>query len=221
MTLIRQGKPGLLSKLSDDSLHLLLPRLEVVQSKLHDVLYAPGVPIAYVYFPCSAIYSCLVGLGDGSSVEIGTIGNEGFVGVELLMEASAAIEKVICQHAGISLRMSAGDFRLAMEDSQALRKLATAYGLAYLSQVSQSVACNRLHSVEMRFARWLLITHDRVKHDEFDLTQEFVALMLGVHRPRVSQVASGFMREGIIAYQRGRMKILDRARLEEIGRAHV
>jgi CRP-like cAMP-binding protein len=100
-------------------------------------------------------------------------------------------------------------------DARALSKILKCSGQAYLAQVSQSVACNRLHSTDIRFARWLLVTHDRVEGNEFEITQEFLAAMLGVHRPSISVVAGLFQQAGIIQYTRGHMKILDRARLEE------
>jgi CRP-like cAMP-binding protein len=120
----------------------------------------------------------------------------------------------LCQVEGAALRMSAAAFNRAIEGNSALRRLCQRYLTAYLSLVSQSVACNRLHNIEERFARWVLMTHDRVDGDEFFLTQEFIADMLGVHRPSVSLVAGAFQQAGFIKYSRGAMTILNREGLE-------
>jgi CRP-like cAMP-binding protein len=205
----------LLNRLTDAQLAPLLPGLELVHNQLRETVYQRGEAIRHVYFPCSAAFSSLVFLKDGVAVEVGTIGNEGFTGIELLLDAELAVETVICQIEGSSLRMRLNDFRKAVESSTVFRKLLNAAGQAYLFQISQSVACNRLHNVNMRFARWLLITQDRVRGDEFALTQEFLAAMLGVHRPSVSLVATAFQQDGIIKYSRGNMQVLDRRRLEK------
>jgi CRP-like cAMP-binding protein len=211
----RTCRSNLLSKLSDDQLQSLLPMLDMLQNNLKDVLYRQGEPIEYAYFPCNCAHSSLVYMEDGASVEVGTIGNEGFTGVELLLNADIAIETVICQIPGNSFRMTVRDFRQAVDNHSLFRQLLQQSAQAFLTQVAQSVACNRLHNIEMRFARWLLITHDRVESDDFFLTQEFMASMLGVHRPSVSLVAGVFQQAGIIKYSRGRIRILDRSRLEE------
>lgn len=205
----------LLSKLSDESLEPLLPALDLVKTKLKDELFRQDQPIAHVYFPCNCAHSALIFMESGNAIEVGTIGNESFTGMELLFNATHALETVVCQIAGDSLRMSMADFKHMIDTQPAFRRLMQLSAQGYLAQVSQSVACNRLHSVDMRFARWLLITHDRVQGNEFLLTQEFLASMLGVHRPSVSLVAGAFQQAGIIRYARGKMHILDRSRLEE------
>lgn len=210
-----QCRNHLLAKLPDEQYHQLLPMLDLVQTKVKDVLCQQGQPIRYVYFPCSGAQSCMVYMEDGSMVEVGTVGNESFTNMELLIAATHATETIVCQIEGQSLRMNVDDFREAVSGPTPLRYLAECCGQGYLAQVSQSVACNRLHCVEMRFARWLLVTHDRVQGNEFNLTQEFLAAMLGVHRPSVSLVAGIFQQAGIIKYSRGHMKILDREKLEE------
>jgi CRP-like cAMP-binding protein len=206
----------ILARLSAEEYASIAPRLELVRTQLKEVLYERGRPISYVYFPCSSAHSNLIMLENGSAVEVGTVGNEGLSGVELLIGASTAIETGVCQVAGTSLRMSAHDFRAAVKGKTALRLLAERYFHGYLSQVSQSVACNRMHTIVQRFARWLLIMHDRVRGEEFSLTQEFLATMLGVHRPSVSMVAGEFQKAGLIEYTRGQMKIVDRTMLEQM-----
>lgn len=204
----------LLARLSSEEYQALLPLFDLIETPLKEVLYRQGEPISHVYFPCTSAHSCIVYMGDGTGVEVGTMGNEGFTGVEVLLDATVATETAVCQISGTSLRMNVGDFRKALGKSMALRKILRCSGQAYLSQVSQAVACNRLHGIEMRFARWLLVTHDRVRGDEFQLTQEFLAAMLGVHRPSVSVVAGAFQEAGMITYSRGHLTILDRPGLE-------
>lgn len=204
----------LLDKLPDGELELMLPFLELVEARVKDVVVHQGEPIKFIHFPSNCAYSCVVSMEDGAGVEVGTIGNEGFTCVEMLFDATIALETVVCQIEGMSLRMRAEEFRRFIGKGGKLAGLLQCSGQAYLSQVSQSVACNRLHSIDMRFARWMLITHDRVQGDEFTLTQEFLAAMLGVHRPSVSTVAGMFQESGAISYTRGRMRIVNRSMLE-------
>jgi CRP-like cAMP-binding protein len=211
----RKFRNHLLDKLPDDELSSFLPLFELVESNVRDVITRQGAPIRHVYFPCNCALSCIVYMEGGNGVEVGTVGNEGFTCVEALFNAEIALETVVCQIAGLSLRMPIDDFQQVLSTPGRLNRLLHCSGQAYLSQLSQSVACNRLHSIDMRFARWMLITHDRVQGDEFSLTQEFLAAMLGVHRPSVSTVAGMFQQAGMIRYSRGRVKILDRALLEE------
>ena len=210
-----QSHNHLLAKLTDEQFRPLLPFFDLVEIRLKDVLVRQGDSIEYVYFPTSGAYSCIVYMEDGSGVEVGTVGNEGFTNIEILLDATISTETVVCQIAGTSLRIVADAFRTMIPDVRALNHILKCSGQAYLAQVSQSVACNRLHSTDIRFARWLLITHDRVQGDEFEITQEFLAAMLGVHRPSISVVAGLFQQAGMIQYKRGRMKILDRVGLED------
>jgi CRP-like cAMP-binding protein len=212
---VRKSGTLLLNKLTDEELKPLLPLLEKVSTGIKDVLCRQGGPIEFVYFPCTAAQSCIVTMEDGSSVEVGTIGNEGFTGVKLLLSATMATETIVCQIAGDNLRLSVDAFKTMVKEHARLLELLQCAAQAYLAEISQSVACNRLHNVNMRFARWLLVTHDRVQGDQFHLTQEFMAAMLGVHRPSVSLVANVFQQAGIIKYTRGHIHILDRGRLEE------
>lgn len=152
----------LLAKLSDEHLTSICPMLKRVSLKPKDVLHNQNVSIPYVYFPSTSALSNLLFLNDGSAVEVGTVGNEGFSAVELLAGASVSTETCICQIAGESLRMAADDFRTAIEGSTPLRHVSNCYLQGYLARLSQSAACNRKHPLEARFARWLLLTHDRV-----------------------------------------------------------
>lgn len=205
----------LLNTLSDNDYQRLAPLLRVEHLEAKDTISRRGVAPATVYFPCSAVFSVLAFMSDGVAIEVGTVGREGFVGIETLAGGQESTETTICQVAGEALAMSVPDFREAITGDSALRRITQRYLLVYLSLVSQSVACNRLHTIEARFARWILMTHDRVTGDEFRLTQEFLADMLGVHRPSVSLVASAFQQAGLIRYSRGHMSILNRAGLED------
>lgn len=206
----------MLSRLSDEHYAPLCNKLERVQLSVKQVLHDRNHPIAYVYFPCNAAMSNIVAFEDGTVIEVGTVGNEGFSAPELLARASQATETSICQIEGHSMRMSARDYLKAIEGNTPLRHISECYLQGYLSQVSQTAACNRRHTLESRFARWLLLTHDRVQGREFMLTQEFLADMLGVNRPSVSLAAVAFQKNGLIRYRRGHMTILDRAKLEAV-----
>lgn len=211
----RERGNRLLNTLSDDEYQQLAPRLQKVALQLKETISERGKRPAYIYFPCTSVLSVLAFMTDGAAIEVGTIGNEGFSGVEILAGGDQSTETTICQIKGDALRMSIGDFREAIAGETPLRRIAQRYLLVYLSLVSQSVACNRLHTIEARFARWVLMTHDRVEGDEFHLTQEFLSNMLGVQRPSVSLVASAFQQAGLIRYNRGRMSVLNRPGLED------
>jgi CRP-like cAMP-binding protein len=193
----------------------LLAHLEFIETPLHFVLFERDKPIRHAYFPLTGEHSVLATMENGSAVEIGTVGYEGLSTVDLIMGSELAIETTICQIPGTALRMPAETFREMTAEDTPLRWLALRYLQAYLSQVSQSAACNRLHSLEARMARWLLMSHDRMRRQDFTLTQEYLATMLGVQRPSLSVAAGALQRAGIIDYQRGRMRILDREALEK------
>jgi CRP-like cAMP-binding protein len=173
-----------------------------------------GGRIDSVYFPLSAVVSMLNGAGGG--VEIATIGNEGLVGVSLSWDATTLnpAELLQVQVPGLALRMAAETFMTELSAANGLTKVVHRYTQAFVSQLSQQVACNGLHSIEERCARWLLLTHDRVGTDEFPLTQEFLAQMLGVRRPSVTIVAGTLQQAGFIRYSRGMVTITDRTGLE-------
>ncbi|MGV3740754.1 MAG: Crp/Fnr family transcriptional regulator [Burkholderiaceae bacterium] len=205
----------ILSHLPDSEYQAIRPHLEFSPTPLRMLLFERNKEIKYTYFPLSGEHSVLAVMEDGAAVEVGTVGNEGMSTVDTIMGSTTAIETTICQIAGESLRMPASKFMELIEVLPELHRLCFRYLQAYLSQVSQSVACNRLHTTEERFARWILMSHDRVKGNEFHITQEFLAIMLGVHRPSVTIVAKTFQQAGLIRYNRGTVMVLDRAGLEE------
>jgi len=174
----------LLALLSADDYHALVPHLEAVNLNFKDTVAERGQPIRHVYFPCTAVMSVLAQMLDGQAVEVGTVGNEGFYGIDVLIGSDVAVETTVCQIKGRALRMSAADFKRAIDGNTPLRQVTLRYLQAYLSMVSQSVACNRLHNVETRFARWVLMTHDRVLGDDFHLTRNFwPACLVCIARP--------------------------------------
>lgn len=205
----------MLSCLSGEEYAALEPFLERVQLQRKEVVGERGERPSHVYFPSGAVLSVLTFMESGVAVEVGTIGREGFFGLEVLLGAKQWTETTLCQVEGPSLRMSADAFRHAAGNGTSLQSLAQRYLLAYMALLSQSVACNRLHTIEERFARWMLMTHDRVEGDSFYLTQEFIADMLGVHRPSVSLVAGAFQQAGFLKYSRGQLSISDREGLED------
>jgi len=205
----------LLSRLPEDEYQMLRPHLEYFPTPIKTVLFERGGEIRYVHFPLSGAHSVLAIMEDGSAVEVGTVGLEGMSTVDVLTGSTQATETTICQIPGESLRMRVEQFNELLGRAPEFRRLLYRFLQAYLSQVSQSVACNRLHTTEERFARWILLSHDRVKGDTFQLTQEFLADMLGVHRPSVTLVARNFQQAGLLTYNRGVITILDRAGLEE------
>jgi CRP-like cAMP-binding protein len=205
----------LLSLLPDQDYGSIIKHLELISTPLHFVVFERGKPINYAYFPCSGEHSILATMEDGSTAEVGTVGYEGFSTVDLLMGSDIATETTVCQIPGEAVRMPAARFRELTADDTPLRRILMRYLQAYLNQISQSVACNSLHGLEQRFARWILMSHDRVHQNEFELTQEYIASMLGVARPSVSLAARTFQQAGLIKYNRGVISVLDRRGLEE------
>jgi CRP-like cAMP-binding protein len=205
----------LLAALPEEEYGRLEPFLEPIKVEFKQLLIEPGVPISYVWFPHDFVTSHVIEMADGSSVEVGTIGNEGMVGMALFLRERTTPAKAFAQTPGTALRMRAEDFiREVNNRGGRLHDLLHRYTHAFLSQTGQSAACNRLHPAEQRMCRWILMMHDRVKADRFPLTQEFLSLMLGVTRQSVSQAAGELQEAGLISYTRGMMTVLDRQRLE-------
>jgi CRP-like cAMP-binding protein len=209
------GQNRLLCALSRDIQIRVLPRMEKLSLPIRQVLYEADAPIAHVYFPLSGVVSLVIILKGGESVEVGTVGNEGMVGAAAFLGAEQSPTKAFCQVAGQALRMRLDNFRRALEEHLDFAAVVRRYTQGMISQISQTTACNHVHSVQERMCRWLLMTHDRVGADEFHLTQEFLAQMLGVRRPSVTVAAGLLQKAGLIRYQRGRIRIVDRAGLEQ------
>jgi len=188
--------------------------LEFVALAAHDVVYPAGEAIDAIYFPITAVLSVLTVMRDGAAVEIGTFGCEGLSGAQVALGGERSASQVICQVPGDAYRMPVAAFLAHFETAPTFRRLVRRYAEALFNFMGQSIACNRLHPVNERCARWLLLTHDRVAGDVFELTQEFLAIMLGVQRPVVNVAARALQDAGHIRYHRGRVEIRDRAGLE-------
>src|SRR3989441_2262399 len=193
----------------------LVPTLEIVPLKLKDLLHKAGEPIQYVYFPGGGFCSMVTVLEDGGMVEVATVGREGMVGVTALLDGGSPTAASLVQgETDICYRMAADAYRREMDRRGPFYELLSRYAQALVGFIMQSTACNAVHSVEQRLARWLLMAQDRMGTEEFPLTQEFVAMMLGATRPTVTVVAGTLQRAGLITYHRGRVTILDREKLE-------
>jgi CRP-like cAMP-binding protein len=208
------GQNRLLSALSRELQIRLLPRTEKVSLSVRQVLVEADMPISHVYFPLSGATSLVIALGSGETVEIATVGNEGMVGTPVFLGAERSAMRAICQVAGQALRMRSESFRHSLAEHPDLADMVRRYTQGMINQISRTTACNHVHSVPQRMSRWLLMTQDRVGADEFHLTQELLAHMLGVRRPSVTVAAGMLQRAGLIRYQRGRIHIVDRAGLE-------
>ncbi len=204
----------LLAALPQEEYSRLLPHLEQVSLDFKKVLYAPNEPIDHVYFVNKGVISMVNIMENGEIVEVATVGNEGMVGLPVFLGADKIPGEAFAQVPGEGVRMRANVFKDKVTPDSPLHNLLQRYTQALFNQIAQSAACNRLHSIEERFCRWLLMTHDRVESDTFPLTQEFLAQMLGVRRASVNTVASIIQRAGLIQYSRGKMTILDRVSLE-------
>ena len=193
----------------------LSARLSPMFLEIKRVLFEPGKPIDSVYFPLNGVVSLVTPLEDGAIVEVATVGNEGVVGVPLVLGGSLAV-RAISQVAGWVLRMDAASFLQEMDCPGPMRDLADDYLQALFGQISQAAACNRLHTNEERLSRWLLMSHDRVGVDEFAITHEFLGQMLGSRRATVTLSAGILQAAGLIKYHRGLVTIVDRHGLEQV-----
>jgi CRP-like cAMP-binding protein len=212
--LSRHRANRLLASIPDRQLKQLAPHLEIVSLEPRTVLVESGAPLDYAYFPHSGVI-CLMAAMQKGGAETATVGPEGFIGFEALLGGMAASQRVLVQVTGTASRLPIQTLADAAQANAALRGLLLGYVRYFLIQVLQSVACNGLHSVQERCARWLLMAHDRAGTDSFHLTQEFLADLLGIHRPSVTIVARTLQGAGLIRYSRGLITITDRAGLEE------
>jgi CRP-like cAMP-binding protein len=192
----------------------LMGALTPVPLAFKEVLCEPGEPLRYVYFPTMGVVSVLANLPDDLGIETGTIGAEGMVGLRFSWGVRSLPFRVMVQVAGSALRMDAARFQAEADRPGAIHDMVGRSSAALFVQLGQSAACNGLHSVRERCARWLLMTHDRMRAEEFPLTQEFFAQMLGVRRASVVEAARQLQRAGLIQYQRGTVTIRNRERLE-------
>jgi CRP-like cAMP-binding protein len=188
---------------------MLLPVLEPVQLTFGEILYESQARIRYVYFPNDCFVSMLTGVDGKRSAEVGLIGAEGMVGLPVALGIGVSPFRAVVQGGGTAMRMKIADFRRAFSTSTALRRELFLFTHLLMIQIAQTAACNRFHRVSQRLARWMLMTSDRIRSNEFRITQQFLALMLGVRRVGVSVAASDLRKRGLLAYRRGRFTILD------------
>jgi len=195
-------------------MEILRPDLEEVPLAFKQIIYEADRPIEWLYFPHRGVVSLVQSMQDGATVEVATVGPEGFVGLPVFLDADLIAGTAFAQVPGEASRIEAGAFRLALDRMPVFRRRLSRYTLALFNQLSQNSACNRTHELEQRLARWLLLTQDRVHGPTFPITQDFMAQMLGVARPSVSIAARILQKAGLISYVRGNVTITDRPGLE-------
>jgi len=204
----------LLSALPAEEYERLVPDLQPVTFSLGDVVYELSGHLDCLYFPTTSVISLLYTMEDGSTAEMGLAGNDGVVGVALFLGGNTTPNRAIAQIAGEAFRLKAAILQREFARGGAFQRLLLRYTQALITQISQTAVCNRLHPVENRLCRWLLLSHDRVRSDELIMTQEFLSHMLGGRRESVTVAAGRLQDAGLIHYARGHIKILDREGLE-------
>ena len=203
------GKNRLLKALPEDEFAWYFARLEPVSLSLRQVIQDTAQPVEHVYFIEQGVTSILTIMSDASSIEVGMIGSEGVVGVSSLLDADAEIPHAIVQIPGTALRMPIAQCKRAFDESPAVRQVMLRFASDLLSLSAQTAACNRLHSIEQRLARWLLMAYDRVQSERMPMTHEFLASMLGVRRAGVTTTAGELQRSGLITYRQREITIRD------------
>jgi len=206
---------GILLDLPPAERNQIFPKLELVRLQLHQVVHEAGETVKSGYFVNSGMMSVLAVQRDGKSVEVGLIGNEGFVGLPLLVGYRTSPTRVVTQGDGTAYRCEAGALQQLFPQCPVLVQQLNRFAQRLAMQTTQLAACNRLHDVEERLARWILMTQDRIKTDNLPLTQEFLSQMLGTRRSSVTVSAGLLQKAGLISYTRGHVTILNRKRLED------
>jgi len=209
------GKNRLLTMLEEAGDTELVSRMERVTLKQRTDLIVVDKPITHAFFPLSGVASLVVNLEEGPALEVGTTGNEGLVGLPLLLGVNTSQTRAFVQIAGEFLRMDSSTFVGELRRNLHLASIGHRYVQAFLAQAAQSAACIRFHHIEQRLCRWILETHDRTANDVLTLTQEFLALMLGVQRASVNLAATQLQHARLIRYRYGVIEVLDRPRIED------
>jgi CRP-like cAMP-binding protein len=212
------GKPvsnRVLLSVSDLEYHAIRPHLEFLSMPPRLSLYEPNDPLEFVYFPNAGMVSLVIETEDGRTVEVGEVGRDGIAGVPGAVGMRRSQVREIVQIAGDGFRVRVDALQKVLRSSPQLQQILTRYGVSQGLQIAQTAACNRLHNIEQRFARWLLITQDRVDSPTFDITHDFLATMLGTDRPTVSIAAGMLQKKGAIKWTRSSVQILSRAKLEK------
>ena len=206
----------LLDAVPTDVQQRLFPHLNLVSLPLGKVLYESGDALRHVYFPTNAIVSLLYVMENGASAEISVVGNEGLVGVALFMGGESTPSRAIVQSAGHAFRLPGPLLKEEFNRHGEMLLLMLRYTQALITQMAQTAACNRHHSVDQQLCRWLLLSLDRLQGNRLSMTQELIANMLGVRREGVTDAAGKLQKLGVIAYSRGKITVLDRSRLEQL-----
>ncbi len=209
-----QSNNRLLTALPRSAYRILRPQLEQVPLEFGKTIYEAGKPIRHVYFPESGIISLLSGVGGNNTIEVGIVGNEGVVGLPIILGVKISSNKAIVQGFGSALRMGAANFTKYVQENIKARLLMLRYMHSLYTQISQSAACNRFHKIDERLARWLLMTQDGMGSKEFRITQEFLSNMLGVRREGVNKAAGVLQERKLVSYVRGIVTVRNRKKLE-------
>ncbi len=208
------SKNFLLASLPEKEVERIVGHLESINLSLGTVMHESGAKMDYVYFPTTAIISLLYIMENGSTAEIGVVGNDGIPGIELFMGGETTTNRAIVQSAGHVFRMSATAMKAEFTLGGPFQKLLLRYTQALIAQISQTAVCNRLHSVEQQLCRWLLLSHDRLDSDKLVMTHDLISNMLGVRREGVTLAAQKLVARKLIKSVRGTMTIIDRRGLE-------
>jgi CRP-like cAMP-binding protein len=194
----------------------LFPHLKLVAMPLGLVLYESGETLRHIYFPTNSIVSLLYVMKDGASAEIAVVGNEGVIGVALFMGGETTPSRAIVQSGGSAYRLEGKRLKIEFNRHGQMLHMLLRYTQSLITQMAQTAVCNRHHSVNQQLCRWLLLSLDRLKSNELKMTQELIANMLGVRREGVTAAAGELQKLGVIRYSRGKITVLDRARLEQL-----
>ena len=212
--IFQQPSNKLLAALPANEYQRLVPHLKLVSLEVHQMLYEAGEPITHVYFPDNSMVSIVATMEDGSTAEVGIVSSDGMTGIPVILGNNTTITTSFVQISGTAMQMNADVLRAEFNRGGALQTLLLCYVQAIYSELAQAAACNRLHTLDERLARWLLTVSDRVESEDFFLTQEFISQMLGVRRSGVTVAASTLSQAGMISYKRGHISILNREDLE-------
>lgn len=212
----KMQKNHLLAALPADSIARMRPHLKFVYLPLGKVLYEPGVEMQHVYFPTDSIISLLYVMHDGASAEISMVGNEGVLGVSLFMGGDSTSSRAVVQSAGAAFSLPRDIMKQEFDTHGRLMELLLHYTQALITQMAQTAVCNRHHNVSQQLCRWLLMSLDRLPGSSLLMTQELIANMLGVRREGVTEAAGKLQKLGLITYRRGKIEVLDRAKLEDL-----
>ena len=215
LEVLTQGS-RLLASLPQKEYSRILPQLKPITLRFGEVLYECGDTISHVYFPNDAIISLLSTVKERSTLQIGMIGNEGMVGISVLMGVNKSPTRALVQGTGSAMRMTSAAVQLEVQQMGDLHRLLQRYTHSLLTHVCQLSTCNRFHALDSRLARWLLMIRDRSSSNEFRLTQEFIADMLGARREGVNKTIGAMQKKGIIEYSRAQLKILDCDALQRV-----